>query len=61
MKQIIYYCDHCGQIINNMTDYVGIKLELNAVGMDCDLCKECYEELIGNVEKFVEKKKNIIP
>ena len=56
MKQIIYYCDHCGKIINNMTDYVGIELELNAIGMDCDLCKECHDKLVKNISEFLRTK-----
>ena len=54
MKQIIYYCDHCGKIINNMTDYVGMKLELNSVGIDYDLCEECHEELVKNTYAFLK-------
>jgi hypothetical protein len=54
MKQTIYYCDHCGKIINNMTDYVSAKLDMGAVGMDCDLCEECHAKLVENIKKFIE-------
>ena len=48
------YCDHCGRMIGEMTDYpdteVGIIESIKA-----DLCAECFDELEGIIKDFVTK------
>ena len=52
MTEIKHYCDHCGKEIDPMEDYVGINIQMNHVGMETDLCTDCFWELEESIKCF---------
>ena len=54
MKEIKWYCDHCGKQIKPITDYVGEELGI-LVNEEVDLCTECVEEFDKIVLNFCKK------
>lgn len=48
-----YYCDHCGQRLNEMTDYVDEAVGFEGDEIDVDLCKTCRQELLKLIENYV--------
>ena len=57
MQEIIARCDHCGRRLSDDNDFFGIELDLGHSWNECDLCAECFEELVNMVEKFIGKRK----
>ena len=49
------YCDHCGEELDNMQDYIDIELDLYSSWFNTDLCDECYQELSYKVKQFCKK------
>lgn len=54
MKKTIVRCDHCGTILDEMHDYVGIELDF-VEWKTADLCKKCADELQDIIDKFVRE------
>ena len=54
MKNLIYKCDHCGKQLNGMKDYTEIEIEFCGDKICCDLCQDCYKELLKRTKDFVK-------
>ena len=54
-----YYCDHCGQRLNEMTDYVNEAVGFEGDEIDVDLCKTCQQELLELIETYVNYEKTM--
>lgn len=57
MKEIKIYCDHCGKVLDEMTDYTSITIELAHKMAVTDLCTDCFERLCEQIQKFCKLKK----
>lgn len=55
MTEIKKYCDHCGVKLNSNIDYCGARIALNHIGIETDLCIDCFKALNNNVVKFVKR------
>lgn len=56
MTEIKVYCDHCGKELDCMTDYTDITIEAAHKMINVDLCKDCFERLCEQINKFCERK-----
>lgn len=54
MKDVKYYCDHCGQEINAMNGYIG---EIIWDEIEADLCGECLVDLNEIILNFLVKRR----
>lgn len=54
MREEIYRCDHCGKIIDEMSDYVNMDIEGPGFYVTMDLCEEHYTELKEFIENYKE-------
>ena len=54
MRETKIYCDHCGKVLDNMTDYCDTEIEVKS-WFKCDLCNECITELDNIVLTFCKK------
>ena len=45
-------CDHCGKELDEMGDFVDMRIELSHIWRDHDLCVDCFEELKGVIDRF---------
>ena len=55
MKEAKTFCDHCGKQINQFTEYGDLEIELNHIGIETDLCAECFDELCDIIKNFCKK------
>lgn len=55
MKNIELRCDHCGVKLNSSIDYCGAHLALNHIGIETDLCHDCFKALRGYVVRYVKR------
>ena len=55
MRETKIYCDHCGKVLNEMTDYVDTEIETHT-WFKTDLCDKCIKELDQIVLEFCGKK-----
>ena len=55
MKNIETRCDHCGVKLNSNIDYCGAHIALNHIGIETDLCLDCFKELNSYVVGFVKR------
>lgn len=46
------YCDHCGKETDNMHGYVDEEIDIGFETINCDLCRECIDELAKLVNDF---------
>ena len=49
------YCDHCGKILDNMSDYIDLKFEVGHIPHIVDLCSECFEKLNEKIDDFAKR------
>jgi hypothetical protein len=54
MKENKIYCDHCGKVLNEMTDYTDTEIYAGS-WFKCDLCAECMDELEKIVLAYCKK------
>jgi hypothetical protein len=52
------YCDHCGKILDNMSDYIDLKFDVCHKMHNVDLCVNCFEKLDEKIRSFA---KGVIP
>lgn len=43
MTEIKIYCDHCGKVLDTMSDYINVEIEAAHKRKFTDLCAECFE------------------
>ena len=55
MKENKIYCDHCGCVLDTMSDYVDLEIEICHKTHRADLCTTCFEQLNLNVENFCSR------
>lgn len=55
MRETKIYCDHCGKVLDEMTDYVDAEIDTH-IWFKTDLCAECINELDRIVLEFCGKK-----
>lgn len=49
-------CDHCGKILDEMKDWIGIEIEeFYPCSHSFDLCKECAQELDKIISTFINE------
>lgn len=53
MKETKVYCDHCGKEIDTFKEYPDIRISLNHVNAETDLCEKCFNDLNIIVGKFL--------
>ena len=56
MTEIKIYCDHCGKVLDEMSDYVDLTIEVAHKRKHTDLCTECFEKLFVVLDDFFDKK-----
>ena len=56
MKENKIYCDHCGKVLDTMTDFDDVQIEMAHKWTTADLCAECLDELYDIVCAFCERK-----
>ena len=56
MTEIKVYCDHCGKVLDCMSDYTDITIEAAHKMVNADLCTGCFELLTDKINKFCKKK-----
>lgn len=49
------YCDHCGKVLDNMCDYIGLHIEICHKAHDVDLCTDCFEKLDKTIKEFCKR------
>lgn len=49
-----YTCDHCGQLLDETSDYPESIIGICFNDVACDLCAECVEKLTALVSKFAK-------
>ena len=49
------YCDHCRKVLDTMTDYTDITIELAHKTINADLCTDCFEKLDDIINEFFKK------
>lgn len=49
MLKQYYICDHCGKQLDEMCDYIDVKIGETRT----DLCQKCFDEVMA--ERFYEK------
>jgi hypothetical protein len=52
MTQIKTYCDHCGKLLNEMTDMTDITIDMETRAWKTDLCTKCFDELCTLASDF---------
>ena len=58
MKETKVFCDHCGKEIDTFKEYPDIRISLNHVDAETDLCEKCFNDLTIIVGKFLAGKKD---
>ena len=58
MKETKVYCDHCGKEIDTFKEYPGIRISLNHVDAEADLCEKCFNDLTIIVGQYLAGKKD---
>lgn len=56
MTEIKIYCDHCGKVLDVMSDYGGVEIEVAHKYRKADLCTGCFEQLFDIIDAFCEVK-----
>lgn len=56
MKDNKIYCDHCGKVLDTMTDFDDVQIEAAHKWTTADLCAECLDKLYDLVCAFCEAK-----
>ena len=55
MKKTEFFCDHCGFGVNERDEYPELKIQLNHITVECDLCSDCFGDLVSQVKEFCGK------
>lgn len=50
-----YKCDHCGEKLNEMHDYIDSEIDMGICRVGDDLCEECVEKLKKIIMSFLNK------
>ncbi len=56
MTEIKVYCDHCGCVLDTMSDYTELEIEICHKTHRADLCAECFEQLNDRIADFCKGK-----
>ena len=56
MTEIKVFCDHCGKLLDEMSDYTDITIEAAHKMVNADLCTDCFESLCDKIYSFCERK-----
>lgn len=56
MTEIKVYCDHCGKVLDEMSDYTDITIEAAHKMVNADLCTDCFEKMCDIIYKFCKEK-----
>lgn len=56
MKEIKFYCDHCGKQIDSKSDYIGEEIGIGEY-KQVDLCADCVKEFDRMVLSFCKRVK----
>jgi hypothetical protein len=49
------YCDHCGKVLDAMSDYTDITIEASHKMVNADLCTDCFERLCEQIHNFCKR------
>ena len=49
------YCDHCGKILDDMSDYIGLRFDISHIPHIVDLCVKCFEKLNEKIDDFAKR------
>lgn len=49
------YCDHCGKVLDEKSDYVDLRIEMCHKAHNVDLCTKCFEKLVDTVKEFCKR------
>ena len=52
MTETTIYCDHCKRKLDEMSDYVDVKIEAAHKWQKKDLCVYCFERLWSMIDDF---------
>ena len=55
MKITKVYCDHCGKILDDMSDYIELRFEISHICHIVDLCAKCLEKLNEKIDDFAKR------
>lgn len=55
MTKTTIYCDHCNKELDEKTDLTDITIDCHTMGLNTDLCKDCFSELVDNLYVFCGK------
>ena len=50
-----FYCNHCGKELNEMYDYVDYDIDFDELSYTVDLCTECKEKLVEEIDELVTR------
>ena len=52
MTETTIYCDHCKRKLDEMSDYVDVKIEVAHKWQKTDLCVDCFDRLWSMIDDF---------
>jgi hypothetical protein len=50
------YCDHCGKVLDEISDYVDLTISAAHKRKCTDLCTDCFEKMFVVLRVFCDKK-----
>ena len=56
MRVIKDYCDHCGKVLDEMSDCTDITIEVAYIMVNADLCTDYFEALCDKIYSFCKRK-----
>lgn len=59
MIEIKAYCDHCGKVLDEMSDYTDVKVVAAHKYRSVDLCTKCLDQLFDTINAFCEQKEGV--
>lgn len=50
-----FYCNHCGKELDDWQDYVDYDIDFDDLSYTVDLCTECKEKLVEEIDELVTR------
>ena len=50
-----FYCNHCGEVLDPVDDYIDYDIDFDDLSYAVDLCSECKEKLVEEIDTVLTR------
>lgn len=51
----LFYCNHCGKVLDPLKDYIDYDIEFDELSYNVDLCAKCQEKLLYAIDIIITR------